>query len=254
MTREYTFEETTVDDIDYVIANPTGNGEIVRMDAEWFECEGVEGKWEDAARAVLDAALFGSGTVEDGVVRVARSTAVDALAETLDGVRGEPQADALVAYLASVDVWNLDRDDVVVLRDSREGSLSGREVLTWAAAVDVCIERIDAVREALEQSDVDSLERSNADAMLESLRQFLDLIGKDLRVRALQRRDFPDDAVNMVESLGTLTSELADVGQVDATAEDTSVEELAQMVEDDIPELDVNADLEGHDEGGSRVD
>jgi hypothetical protein len=265
MIGEYTFETTTVDGVDYVVANPVGNGELVRMEAEWIEGEHVEGKWEDAVRAVLDTALFDAGTVGDGTVHVGRSTAVDALAETLDGVRHELQADALVAYLASVDVWRLDLDDVVVLRDPRECSLSGREVLTWAMAVDVCIERVDAVREALEQSVVDTRERSNADSTLDSLRQSLEVRGNELRVRGLYERDFPDDATTMVtgfgdivgtlrsddpvdaaESLEAVASELADVEQGDAAVEDTLDDPISivESMEALVSEL---ADAEGVD-------
>lgn len=258
-----------------VVADPVGeDAESVELSSTWGTSGGVEGEWERAVHAVLDAELFESCSIEDGEARVERSTAVGAMVETLDDVRGEEQADALVAYLESAGVWRVDGSDVVLLQDPRVRSLSGREALVWAVAFDVCIGRLDEVRDAGGGSTTHSTGGANVDTRLTSLREALSLKESEVRVRAIQQREFPEDATPVVGELGALVSEfetlrdrsddegslgepttdiaseLAGVGKVDEAVENTSGDELAEMVENDLPELDLETDdvEEGRDD------
>jgi hypothetical protein len=286
MTGDYSFETQEVDGAGTVVANPVSeDAEPVELSSTWATDDDVEGKWENAVHAVLDATLFDLGTVGDGVVRVDRSTVVGALVERLDDLRDEQQADALVAYLATAGVWTVDGDDVDVLRDPRETSLSGCEALAWAAALDACADRVDEIRNDLAQSTDGMATHSEADGLLSSIGDALDVKRSEVRTRAIQQREFPDDATRVTDSFAELvaglapggavgetlalvdvSNHLAGVGDVDEAVENTSDKEFAEMVEntsdkefaemveDEVVDLDMDTDLEQPDEGGSRVD
>lgn len=346
MTREYTFETGAGDGASAVVAAPASDdAERVELDSAWITDGDVEGEWERAVYAVLDAELFESFAVGDGVARVERSTAVEALVELLDDVGDEARADALVAYLADADVWTLDGDDVVVLKDPRDASLSGREALSWAVALDVCIARIDdfvdeldtradrvetlgAERDRFEArlhavttemralgrgskfpedpSALDEAARERYAALrtllgdlvrtetdprglgadrnvLMSTREELSTHASQVRTRAIQGRAFPDDATSFPNRLGrvvstlasedvigvvelleetTMTSgsagrsaEAAGLGHVDEAVETTSAEELAEIVEEDLPNLELEeTDMPEQAEGFTEED
>lgn len=326
MQRNYTFEKTTVDGIEYVIANPTGNGEMVRMEAEWTEGEDVEGKWEDAVRAIIGGDLLGDMNLDGGNGRIDRQTAVETLAAAEQGgepvVASERQADALIEYFAEEDILRLEGNQVVLLQDPRNEDISGRAALNWAAGIDACIEKIDETRdrvkrakEKLEQkmadldtgpsgieeriqetgqklrslgdgpgvpSDASKLSESEAKRyrqlkkefmthkkmkdvestnlletveegttklanqmnMLESAKEALSTKEGEIRVRAIQQREFPDDAKNIVDNMSDIATQLAGVGNVDEAVENTSDEEFANMVQDEVLDLDVGEDVE----------
>jgi predicted nucleic acid-binding Zn-ribbon protein len=326
MQRNYTFEKTTVDGIEYVIANPTGNGEMVRMEAEWTEGQDVEGKWEDAVRAIIGGDLLGDMNLDGGDGRIDKQDAVETLAAADQG--GEPvvasqrQADALIEYFAEEDILRLEGNQVVLLQDPRNEDISGRAALNWAAGIDACIEKIEETRdrvkrakEKLEQkkedldtgpsgieeriqetgqklrslgdgpgvpSDASELSESetkryrqlkkefithkkmkdvestnlletvaegtaklgNQMNMLESAKEALSKKEGEIRVRAIQQREFPDDAKNIVDNMSNIATQLAGVGNVDEAVENTSDEDFANMVEDEVLDLDVGEDVE----------
>jgi len=326
MQRNYTFEKTTVDGIDYVIANPTGNGEMVRMEAEWTEGEDVEGKWEDAVRAIIGGDLLGDMNLDGGDGRIDRQTAVETLAAAeQDGepvVASERQADALIEYFAEEDILRLEGNQVVLLQDPRNEDISGRAALNWAAGIDACIAKIDETRDRVERaknkleakmenldtgsneideriqetgqklkslgdgpgvpedpSALSDTERkryqqlkkefihhkkmrevestnlletveqgttklANQVNMLESAKDALSTKEGEIRVRAIQQREFPDDAKNIVENMSDIATQLAGVGNVDEAVEETDGVDLADMVENEIPDLDMEDDVE----------
>ena len=326
MQRNYTFEKTTVDGIEYVIANPTGNGEMVRMEAEWTEGEDVEGKWEDAVRAIIGGDLLGDMNLDGGDGRIDRQTAVETLAAAeQDGERvvaSERQADALIEYFAEEDILRLEGNQVVLLQDPRNEDISGRAALNWAAGIDACIEKIDETRDRVERaknkleekmanldtgsneideriqetgqklkslgdgpgvpedpSALSDTERkryhqlkkefihhkkmrevestnlletveqgttklANQVNMLESAKDALSTKEGEIRVRAIQQREFPDDAKNIVENMSDIATQLAGVGNVDEAVEETDGVDLADMVENEIPDLDMEEDVE----------
>lgn len=290
MKRDYTFEMTTVDGSSVVIAESATDGaESVELSTEWTTEDGVEQPWEDAVRAVLDGELFGRMNVGAGVARVERSTAVaalvDASVDRVDDVEREIRADALVAYLDFVDVWTLDGDDVVVLRDPRAATLTGREALAWAVALDVCADRIDELLAELDGIDADETE--DASVGLAGTREELVAGASKIRAGAIQRGAFPDEMTtvagrfenlvgvietgdpfsigetlndhrmqftgtgNVDEPIENAVSELRGVGNVSEAVENTSEEELAEMVEDELPEL---GELDGTDNGAEEHD
>lgn len=290
MKRDYTFEMTTVDGSSVVIAESATDGaESVELSTEWTTEDGVEHPWEDAVRAVLDGELFGRMNVGAGVARVERSTAVaalvDASVDRVDDVEREIRADALVAYLDFVDVWTLDGDDVVVLRDPRAATLTGREALAWAVALDVCADRIDELLAGLDGDDADETE--DASVGLAGTREELVAGASKIRAGAIQRGAFPDEMTtvagrfenlvgvietgdpfgigetlndhrmqftgtgNVDEPIENAVSELRGVGNVSEAVENTSEEELAEMVEDELPEL---GELDGTDNGAEEHD
>lgn len=290
MKRDYTFEMTTVDGSSVVIAESATDGaESVELSTEWTTEDGVEQPWEDAVRAVLDGELFGRMNVGAGVARVERSTAVaalvDASVDRVDDVEREIRADALVAYLDFVDVWTLDGDDVVVLRDPRAATLTGREALAWAVALDVCADRIDELLAELDGDDADGTE--DASVGLAGTREELVAGASKIRAGAIQRGAFPDEMTtvagrfenlvgvietgdpfsigetlndhrmqftgtgNVDEPIENAVSELRGVGNVSEAVENTSEEGLAEMVEDELPEL---GELDGTDNGAEEHD
>ncbi|MFC6955196.1 hypothetical protein [Halorubellus litoreus] len=199
MTREYTFETRAGDGGSAVVAAPASDdAERVELESAWLTDGDVEGEWERAVYAVLDAELFESFAVGDGVARVEQSTAVEALVELLEDIGDEAQADALVAYLADADVWTLDGEDVVVLKDPRDATLSGREALSWALALDVCIARIDEFVDELEtRADrVKTLdaERDRFEARLHAVTTEMRALGRGSK--------FPEDPSALDEAAG----------------------------------------------------
>jgi len=348
MKRAYAFERREADGVDTVVAEPvSGAAEPVELASTWGTEGDVEGEFERVVHAVLDAELFESFQVGAGVARVERSTAAEAVVERIEGVRDERQADALVAFLAASGVWTLDDEDVVVLKDPRDASLSGREALSWAAALDVCVARIDefvdeldtranrvqtldaerdrfearvhavtsemralgrgskfpedpsalggaereryvALRTLLDdvvRSEADSNELRVARNVLTSARDAFATRESEVRVHAIQRNAFPDDANSIASrlehvvvalasedgldasrSLEDVVTAVASVGTVDEAVEEMDGDDLAKMVENEIPDLDMEDDVaelaemdvepsqEETEEGENRVD
>ena len=157
MARKYrTFAETEIADEPYVLAKPSDpSDESVLLDADWFDADDpVEPRWSDPVRAMLRPELAGGTSCSGEVGTVARERAVTRLVEADGGDREfaatEVEAEALLDYLAANDVVALDRETVVLLRDPEAAS---REVtVTWAIALDVCVDEIDATLDRLDRA------------------------------------------------------------------------------------------------------
>lgn len=335
MQQNYTFETTTVDGTEYVIASPEGNGEVVRMEAEWTDGDEVEGKWEDAVRAIIGEDLLGDMNLDGADGRIDKRTAVETLAAAEENgqpvVASERQADALIEYFAKEDILRLENNQVVLLQDPGAENLSGRAALNWAAVMDACMEKIkqteeniERAKEKLEQkkeefktgqndikermqetgqklkslgdspgvpesrSELEESERARYDqlmeeyihhkkmheayvedvvkntnqgasklarqmTMLESTMETLEEKRTQIRRAAVEEQVFPDAAIEMTENVGTIVTELAGVGNVSETVENTSEEDLAQMVENDLPELGLE-ETEEHEERTEQHD
>ncbi|MFC6955194.1 hypothetical protein [Halorubellus litoreus] len=319
MPQNYEFEKTTVDGIKYVIANPKGNGEMVRMEAEWTEGDEVEGKWEEAVRAIIGEDLLGDMNLDGANGRIDKRTAVETLAAAEeDGqpvVASERQADALIEYFADQDILRLEGNKVVLLQDPGDQNLSGRAALNWAATMDACMEKIKETKENIERAkkkleekeeefksgqndikermhetgqklkslgdspgvpqsraELDESERTRYDnlmeeyihhkkmheahvedvvektnqgkgklarqmSMLNSTMETLEEKKKQIRSAAVREHVFPDEAIEMTENVGNIVTELAGVGNVAETVENTSEEDFAEMVENDLPNM-----------------
>jgi len=157
MPRKYTFETTTVDGIDYVIANPVNEtDEMVRLEADWTNGDDVEGEWERAVRAIIKGDLLGEMNLEEGNGRIDRQTAIETLAAAEDDhgkvVSSERQADALLEYFEDQEILRFDGNDVVLLQDPRDDELSGRAALNWAAGIEACVDKIDETKDRVKRA------------------------------------------------------------------------------------------------------
>lgn len=149
MTRKYTFESKTIDGKEYVIAESDGpDAEPIRVRADWIDRDDMEGKWEQLIKQVVQPETIDEIDIADGHGGISRREAVDALAgsqadgETL--VSSEEQADALLEYLASEGILDVEGNDLVLFRDPNDvDSLGGAALMNWAALMSAVIESID---------------------------------------------------------------------------------------------------------------
>jgi len=168
MTQKYqTFVETEIADEPYVVAKPIDpSDESVLLDTDWFDAaDPVEPRWGDPVRAMLRPELAGGTDRSDDVGTVARERAVARLVAADGGDREfaatEVEAEALLDFLAANDVLALDREAVVLLRDPEEAS--SETLVTWAIALDVCVDEIDATLDRLDRADAERPQGEDAD-------------------------------------------------------------------------------------------
>lgn len=74
--------------------------------------------------------------------------------------------------------------------------------------------------------------------MLESAKTTLDNKREQVRTQALKKQTFPDEAMNIVDNMGELTTQLAGVGGIEEEIENTSDEEVASLVDDVLGDLE----------------
>lgn len=158
MTQKYTdFERREMSDGEYWIAKSNKqNFEDVRLETGWFDAEaGEKGKWERIVGAIIENDLSGEMQLEEGQGSISRD---DAVANLTNGSReqeafaeNESMAHALLDFFAREGAITLDDGDVVILTDPNaladdEAAVDGDpkyRILSWAAAIDACIERMD---------------------------------------------------------------------------------------------------------------
>lgn len=83
-----------------------------------------------------------------------------------------------------------------------------------------------------EKVDAGTSELGRNVRMLNSAKETFTEKGEEVRVMALERGVFPEDAINIVDNMGQLATQLAGVGDIDEVVEDTNPEELAEIVEE----------------------
>lgn len=246
MPRKYqNFTEIERDGDTSVVAQPTNaSDEEVRLDAGWFDGAPGGGDWEDAVAAVVREELTDGLDLSDGTGTLPRRRAVERFADaTRDGrpaVDGEAEAEALLDYFAENGVVELDGDEVVLLPDP--GEASGRAMLNWAVAMDVCVDMLDATLERLARAEsdlraeadgpdagdseasrsVEEVARTRAD--LEDARDALDRKREEVRATALRQQLFPENAVDVAEQLADLATALSGIDGVDADGPDTDAD------------------------------
>lgn len=142
-----------------VTARPANSvDEPVRFDgsiAESGSSEELEANWEDIIASLAQRHLGGQLTIDDGRGVIERSEAVQALVESdAERVKNEHAAHAVIEYLASEDVLELEDDQVVVLMSSEnlEDQNAFAMLNNWAATLDACVERIQAAIDRVEQN------------------------------------------------------------------------------------------------------
>lgn len=74
--------------------------------------------------------------------------------------------------------------------------------------------------------------------MLKSARTTLGNKQKQIRSQALRKQTFPDEAMNIVDNMGDLTTQLAGVGGIEETIENTKDSEVAAVVDDVLGDVD----------------
>ncbi len=323
MAQKYEFKRIESDGKQYVIANPVNQtAEPVRLSAHWIEGDDIEGEWERAVRAIIKTDLLGSMELKEGNGRIDRRQAIKTLAEASDNngaiVTSKQQAEALLEFLASENIIELQGGQVIMLRNPTDNpeDINGRMILNWAAAIDACVEkitetidRVDSAKEKLENriddvqqgsgkiderltetaqelrslgegsgvpqdpSELPAEERERfqqlkrkliyhqkmkeADSvnlakkvengankladnieMLESAKTTLGNKREQVRTQALKKQTFPDEAMNIVDNMGELTTQLAGVGGIEEAVENTPDHEMASMVDGVLGDID----------------
>lgn len=142
-----------------VTARPASSAdEPVRFDgsiAESGSRDQLEANWEDIIASLAQRHLGGQLTIDDARGVIDRSQAVKALVDgDAERARNEHAAHAVIEYLASKDVLELEDDKVVVLMSSEnlENENAFAMLNNWAATLDACVERIQAAIDRVEQN------------------------------------------------------------------------------------------------------
>ncbi|MFC4540396.1 hypothetical protein ACFO5R_00400 [Halosolutus amylolyticus] len=74
--------------------------------------------------------------------------------------------------------------------------------------------------------------------MLESAKLTLANKREQVRTQALKKQTFPDEAMNIVDNMGELTTQLAGVGGIEETIEETPDHEVATLVDDVLGDIE----------------
>ncbi|WP_256393085.1 hypothetical protein [Natronoarchaeum rubrum] len=74
--------------------------------------------------------------------------------------------------------------------------------------------------------------------MLKSARTTLSNKQEQVRTKALQEQSFPDEAMNIVDNMGELTTQLAGVGGIEEAVDNTADHEVGSMVDDVLGDIE----------------
>lgn len=170
MNQFTTFEETEYEGTKFVTAKPTSSAdEPVRFEAtiadEGTDRDDPKANWEPLISTLASQHLGEALTIDGDRGVMSRDEAAQALSNSefvheLTGSGDEYTAHALIEYLASEDVLQLEDDDVVVLMSYDEITDTGSVAMlnNWAATLDACVERIETAVSRVEQNK-ETLER-----------------------------------------------------------------------------------------------
>lgn len=142
-----------------VTARPANNAdEPVRFDgsiAESGSSEKLEANWEDIIATLAEQHLGGQLTIDDGRGVMDREEAVEALvSSSVERVKNEHAAHAVIEYLASEGILRLEDNKVVLLMSSDDLKDEDAYAMlnNWAATLDACVDRIDAAIDRVERN------------------------------------------------------------------------------------------------------
>ncbi|MHC3378855.1 hypothetical protein [Haloarcula sp. H-GB5] len=169
MTQIYTefSEPREMSDGEYIIArSQKQNFDDVRIETGWFDAEpGEKGKWETVVGAIIQNDLMGEMNLQEGKGSISRDKAVKNLTKRTSGgesfAENEEIAHALLDYFdAEEGAITIDDGDVILLSDpnalaDEEADINGSaeyRILSWAAAIDACIDRMDGTLSEFEQA------------------------------------------------------------------------------------------------------
>ncbi|WP_135827738.1 hypothetical protein [Halorussus halobius] len=244
MARKYrTFVETEIADEQYVVAKPIDpSDESVLLATDWFDADDpVEPRWGEPVRAMLRPDLAGGTDGSGDVGTVARERAVARLVEA-DGdgrefAASEVEAEALLDFLAANDVVALDRDSVVLLRDP-DGA-SREVVVTWAIALDACVDQIDAMLDRLDRAD--ATRRQGEDFDYES-------------VVEPAMATYEEFAAHVTATVGVASPESTDSGDLQVVADEGTPVETADSTAETADSTAETADSAAEADVGLLVD
>jgi hypothetical protein len=142
-----------------ITARPANSvDEPVRFDgsiAERGSSDEPEANWEAVVSTLAQSHLGDQLAINDGQGVMDREDAVEALVDAdTEQVKNEHAAHAVIEYLADQDVLTLEDDDVVLLMGYEDIRESGSSAMlnNWAAALDTCVERIEAAVNRVEEN------------------------------------------------------------------------------------------------------
>jgi hypothetical protein len=167
--------------------------ETIRIESNWFENEpGEKGRWEEVVGAVIRNDLLGEMNLGEGEGSIGRGTAIENLLDS-DLVAIEDQAHAMLDYFEREGAVVYENGRVRLLTDPEQlqeedadFGKNGRRfrMLSWAAAMDACIDRMESKLQEFEQAR-DRL-RENTDRVANERSQAEDTLNERLHeLRAL---------------------------------------------------------------------
>jgi hypothetical protein len=223
--------------------------ETIRIESNWFENEpGEKGRWEEVVGAVIRNDLLGEMNLGEGEGSIGRETAIENLLDS-DLVAIEDQAHAMLDYFEREGAVVYENGRVRLLTDPEQlqeedadFGKNGRRfrMLSWAAAMDACIGRMESKLTEFEEAR-DRL-RENTDRVVNEKSQAEDTLNERLHeLRALgPGNDIPSpeqlDGEERVE-FGQLKedieyySTLVEVEQTTIMEVDGQVDQLAGEIE-----------------------
>jgi len=160
------FEQREMSDGEYWIAKSNKkNFDDIRLETGWFDAEpGEKGKWEKVVGAIIQNDLTGEMQLEKGEGSISREEAVANLSDSTNGdsfAENEAHAHALLDFFAIKEkAITLEDGNVVILTDPNEladedsdttGNTKYR-ILSWAAAIDACIDRMEETLTEFEEA------------------------------------------------------------------------------------------------------
>lgn len=169
MTRKYeNFREKEMSDGIYLVADPVQpNEEPLRIDVGWFDIEpGEKGQWEEIVGTVVKNDLREELQLqEEGEGTIDRTQAIENILDAdPDGsqpIESRDQAAAIIDYFIEEGaLTERSNGEIVVLHDpttlsDEDAVVDGDpkyQILSWAAAIDACIDYMDETLESFESA------------------------------------------------------------------------------------------------------
>lgn len=258
---------------DHVVARPrSSTDEPVRLPKEVADRrseQSAEGNWEDVVGQLTRHELGETLTInEAGEGTIDRDLAVEALVDADETyVRGETGASALIDYLADEEIFEIEENEVVVLKSPSEALDDSPKMLNnWAATLDTSIDRIETavqrVKDARErlkeheqdvQSDV-NLQSRTSDKKAEIKQEIQShLAGRDpseldeseyRRFKQLRKRYHMYESMEKVKEEGDIAETTGQAQKLGELVEDfETVQATMAEIREEFRELSLQNDL-----------
>lgn len=155
------FEQTEQNGTTYVIAQPNNERDSpVRLEGTLFQGEELDdGTWTDVVGRLIQVDIAGALNLEAGKGKLSREKAVESILEADEEglpihVGERAQAEALIDYFVDQGVFEVENNDVVLLRspEKEDTDMNLRMLMNWVSAIDSCIDKIDETTNTIEQA------------------------------------------------------------------------------------------------------